>query len=180
MWAMVGNDENGLAILNDSKYSYSANGNLFSLTAIRSPIYCDHGMPRHPEDNFTDQGIHEFVYELLPSTTSDKTKLFHKALALNTPPTLVMENHHAGKLPLSLSGLGISQKNILVSALKKSEDGKGYVLRAYECDGKTTDVSFTLHNLGTHEAHFTPHEIKTFYVDANSHWKEVLFTEFSE
>ncbi len=176
-WAMVGDKDNGLAVLNDSKYSYSVKDNVIALTAIRSPIYCDHGLTRTEESNYTDQGIHEFTYALTAATTQNKTRLFKAAATLNTPLTVVMENHHKGVLPTQYAGLTLNADNVLISAFKKSEDGQGYVVRAYECEGKPTQAEMDCGNVGRISASFKPYEIKTFYLRDGS-VKEVLFTEY--
>ena len=178
MWAMVGDKGNGLALLNDSKYSYSAKENVLSLTAIRSPIYCDHGRKRTEESNYTDQGLHEFAYAILPATTEEKPKLFKDALTLNTALTVVLENHHNGILPLTYQGIEVSADNVIVSAVKKSEDGTGYVVRAYECDGKATSATIRVANLPILQANFGGYEVKTFFLRNNA-WEEVLFTEYN-
>lgn len=179
MWAMVGDETSGLAILNDCKYSYSAKDNVLSLTAIRSPIYCDHGRVRNEESNYTDQGVHEFIYAILPATTKECARIFQKALAVNTPITVVMENHHTGTLPLTCKGIEVSAQNVVVSAVKRSEDGEGYVVRAYECDGKTTSATICVKGLDAIDGQFAPHEVKTFFFK-NGIWEEVLFTEYKE
>ena len=179
MWAMVGDSENGLAVLNDSKYSYSVKDNEISLTAIRSPIYCDHGLTRTEESNYTDQGIHEFSYALMPATTKNKSGIFKAALAFNTRPTVVLENHHSGVLPLQYSGIKVEADNVLVSAFKKSEDKQGYVVRAYECEGKAITTKMDCKNLGVHIVDFAPYEIKTLLIK-DGKAEEVLFMENKE
>jgi alpha-mannosidase len=164
MWAMVGGEDNGLAILNDCKYSYSANGNELALTAIRSPIYCDHGLTRTVESNYTDQGLHEFEYAIMPATTGERAKIFRRALAFNHAVTVVMENHHKGVLPLTYEGIAVDKENIVVSAFKRSEDGKGYVLRAYEVAGKQTDTLLDCKTKGKLQTSFAPYEVKTFFI----------------
>ena len=179
MWAMVGGEDNGLAILNDCKYSYSANGNELALTAIRSPIYCDHGLTRTVESNYTDQGLHEFEYAIMPATTGERAKIFRRALAFNHAVTVVMENHHKGVLPLTYEGIAVDKENIVVSAFKRSEDGKGYVLRAYEVAGKQTDTLLDCKSKGKMRTSFAPYEVKTFFIGENGAWNEVLFTEYT-
>lgn len=178
-WAMVGDEKLGLAVLNDCKYSYSAKGNELALTGVRSPIYCDHGLTRTEESNYTDQGLHEFYYALTPASIESKSEIFRKAHAFNTPLTHVLENHHEGKLPLQYEGIAISEQNILVSAIKKAEDNNGYVLRAYECEGKATSVAIEWKGVGALQAAFKPYEIKTWKIE-NGAWKEVLFTEYDQ
>lgn len=179
MWGLVGNEENGLAVLNDSKYSYSVKGNEIALTAIRSPIYCDHGLTRGTEANYTDQGEHEFSYALMPATTKNRAKIFQRALQLNTPLTVILENWHKGCLPLRYEGMSIDKENIIVSALKKAEDGNGFVLRAYECEGKSVTVEVHCGLLGTYKVDFSPYEVKTLWIK-DGKAEEVLFTEYKE
>ncbi|MBQ8374833.1 MAG: alpha-mannosidase [Clostridia bacterium] len=178
-WGMVGDEENGLAILNDGKYSYSAKENVFCLSAIRSPIYCDHGWGRDEEALYTDQGIHEFGYALMPTTTSQKAKIFCRATAFNVKPTVILENHHKGTLPLFYRGINVQAENVLISALKQAEDGHGFVLRAYECEGKETKTRISWTGVSEIKAHFRPYEIKTFLIDGKE-IEEVLFTEYKE
>ena len=178
-WAMVGDENLALAVLNDCKYSYSAKENELALTAIRSPIYCDHGLTRTEESNYTDQGLHEFFYALTPASIEKKSEIFRKAHAFNTPLTHVLENHHEGKLPLRYEGIAIFEQNILVSAIKKAEDNSGYVFRAYECEGKATSTTIEWKGVGTLQAAFKPYEIKTWKIE-NGVWKEVLFTEYEK
>lgn len=179
MWALVGDNNSGLAVLNDRKYSYSVKDNEISLTAIRSPIYCDHGLTRTEESNYTDQGIHEFFYALTPATTKDCVKLFRRALQFNINPTVVLENHHSGCLPLAYEGMSVDKENIVVSAFKKSEDGSGYIVRAYECDGQSTAARLDCKKLGAYDVTFAPYEIKTLLLK-DGKAEEVLFTEYKE
>jgi len=39
------------------------------------------------------------------------------------------------------SFLGVSQPNVIVSVLKKAEDGNGLIVRCYETDGKNTAIT---------------------------------------
>ena len=177
MWAMVGDTNAGLAVLNDSKYSYSANGNEIALTGIRSPIYCDHSLKRSTESNYTDQGVCEFSYALMPATTKESARITKSALQFNTAPTAIMENHHRGTLPLCYEGISIGQENIILSAFKKAEDGEGYILRAYECAGKAVSCEMDCKKLGVFTVDFTPFEAKTLRIQ-DGKIKEVLFTEY--
>ena len=179
MWAMVGDETNGLALLNDSKYSYSVKDNVISLTAIRSPIYCDHGLTRSTEADYTDQGITEFGYALMPATTKNRAKIFQRALQFNTQPTVVLENHHSGSLPLMYEGMHVDKENIVVSAFKKAEDGNGFVLRAYECDGRAVTAKIDCKSIGMYELNFSPYEVKTVRI-LDGKAEEILFTEYKE
>ena len=145
---------------------------------MRSPIYCDHGAKRSEESNYTDQGEQEFSYALYPATTGDKASIFRRALQLNNPCTLVLENNHNGVLPLEYSGIFVEKENILITALKKSYDGRGFVLRAYECAGEETRTEISVKGVGEAKVKFSPYEVKTFYITPDNQWTETLFMEY--
>jgi alpha-mannosidase len=48
------------------------------------------------------------------------------------------------KLPLNRSFLKINPGNVVLSALKRAEDGDGVILRFYETKGEETDAELTL------------------------------------
>lgn len=87
------------------------------------------------------------------------------ALELNAPMMVFEEYNHPGQLPARYTGLNVCAPNIVVSAVKKSEDGDGYVVRAYEAYGLRTECSFKW-NQGAIKwnSEFGPFEIKTFLV----------------
>ena len=51
---------------------------------------------------------------------------------------------HAGKLPGSFHFLDVDQDNVVVTAMKKTEDGDGLLVRFYEWAGKGGNVTLTL------------------------------------
>lgn len=182
MWIAAKDEENGYAILNDCKYSFSVLGNAMELTAIRSPYYNDHGRGAQgaPEMEFTDQGETEFRYAFAALPKEGWSATVKAAKALNTPCTAILENNHPGVLPICGSHLQVAEEDIVVSALKRSEDGTGLILRAYETDGKAVTAHFTGSILPAPlTAAFTPYSVNTYYLkDSETVWQEVLLTEF--
>lgn len=173
--------ENGtLAVFNDSKYSFSAKDSTLYLTAIRSPIYGDHGKTRTSESMYTDQGMTSFKYIFRFYESIDKADMAKRAAILNTPPTVIIENRHKGTLPLSYSGLSVEGGSVIISAIKRSENGEGDIIRAYECEGRSQTVKINAPCLGTvHEVSFGPYEVKTLLKkDGESELREVMMTEF--
>ncbi len=182
MWTAVKGVNGGYAILNDKTYSSSVKDGTIYHTIVRSPIYGDHGRPRNDESIFTDQGEHEFSYVLMPCG-NDFAEVIKEAKLLNKPITTIMDTWHSGKFSDdSFKGIDISAENIMLSAIKRSEDSKGTVIRLYETDGKNTDVVISGAVMPkVLKTSFTPYSVKTFYIaDNESEWKEVLFTEFTE
>ncbi len=182
MWTAVENDNGGYAILNDKTYSSSVKDGTIYHTIVRSPAYGDHGRPRTDECIHTDQGEHEFSYVLMPCG-KDFAPVIKEAKLLNKPVTTIMDTWHGGELSANtFKGIEISQENIMLSAIKRSEDGRGTVIRLYETDGKNTKVSVSgIVMPATLNADFTPYSVKTFYLaDDSTEWIEVLFTEYQE
>lgn len=180
MWMGVQGTEGAYALINNNKYSFSVKGSTMYLTAVRSPLYGDHGRPRSDEALYTDQGVSEFNYALTALNTSAMYDVVRVARQFNMPLVNIMENRHNGHLPHTYRGLTVDARNIAVTALKRAEDGQGLVIRAYETDGKAVDATLTGGLLRTPlTAHFTPHEIKTLYLpDDRDEWREVMIPEW--
>ena len=70
----------------------------------------------------------------------------------------------------------------MLSALKRSEDGTGLILRAYETDGKDTETTFSGPALPVPlTAVFSHYAVDTWYLrDGAKAWEKVLFTEEKE
>jgi len=181
-WIALKDETHGFAIVNNGTYSSSADGNTLYHTIVRSPLYCDHGGYRTSESeyNYTSQGRFDFSYELMPVRDS-WSPVIRAARQLNKPLTNIIENWHEGYLTeKTYEGLHISHDNIMLSACKHSEDGKGLVLRLYETDGIKTDVTVSGGLLPVPlTATFTPWSVNTYYLAEDSDtWKEVLITEY--
>ncbi len=68
----------------------------------------------------------------------------------------------------------------MLSAVKRSEDDTGLVLRLYEVDGKYAPVTVTGDLLPVPlDTVITPWSVDTWYLaDGADSWKEVLFSEY--
>ena len=91
--------------------------------------------------------------------------------------------HPRGCLPQSGSFLQVEAENVIVSTLKKAEDGEGWIVRLYETDGRETKAILQLPLFKRKiEATFKPCEIKTFFLPADLQQpvKEVNLLEWEE
>jgi alpha-mannosidase len=131
-WADLGDDKQGLSILNDSKYGYDAAGNTLRITLLRSPTWPD------PE---ADRGHQHFVYALYPHTgTWKQAQTVHRGYELNDPLKAEQVFPHTGTLPAEHSWASIENPNVTLTAIKKAEDTDALVFRMYEWAGTPTDV----------------------------------------
>jgi alpha-mannosidase len=133
-WADLGDGKHGLSVINESKFGYDAVGNLLRLTLLRSPTWPD------PD---ADRGHHHFHYALYPhaGTWKDAMTIRH-GFEYNYPLTAVVTTPHPGSLPAEHSFASVSQDNVVLTAMKKAEDAKGLIFRAYEWAGKDATVEF--------------------------------------
>jgi len=158
-WVTLTDGKTGLAVVNDSKYSYSAEGNELRLTVLRGAIFADHYGVRDDFCIYMDQGIHEFTYGIMPYENDIETIRF--ARDINTVPFVVMETFHRGKLSCEFTGIRVSNPGVIVTAVKKHEDSDALVLRAYRASGDSGTC--TIDVMGrSFEAEFAPGQVKTF------------------
>ncbi len=179
-WMAMKDGNWGVAIINDCKYGASANGSRLEMTACRSPIYNDHKRNRlDPNALFTDQGIQEFNYSIMPFK-GDWVAVERRAALLNCPAVNIIENCHNGTLPLCREGVACDKSNVIITALKGSENGKGTVIRLTEICGIDTDVNISGVALPAPiSTHLGKWATDTYYLEAgSSEWKKVLLTEY--
>ncbi|MEO1797369.1 MAG: glycoside hydrolase family 38 C-terminal domain-containing protein, partial [Pseudomonadota bacterium] len=75
-WAMLGDDDRSVGLLNDCKYGYDVHGHVMRLSLIKSAT---------SPDPVADQGRHVFTYSFLPLPDGDRAELDHAAYDLNAP-----------------------------------------------------------------------------------------------
>lgn len=168
-----------LALYNNDKYSYSIKNSKICLTAVRSPIYGDHGRYRDPELEFTDIGIQRFSYalEYIPGK-ADFAYITKKAAVFNSKPEYIFESVHGGSLPASYEGACAENGDILLSVIKDSEDGKGITVRAVNLSDENRSSVIKINTEGyKFKADFGPYEIKTLIIDDGGA-RECLLTEY--
>jgi alpha-mannosidase len=135
-WADVSDAQHGFSLLNDSKYGYDAKGNVLRLSLLRSPEW---------PDPHADEGHHEFTYSLYPhGGTWSEAQTVRRADELNYQLFTLQLEKHQGALAAQHSFLQLEPDNVVLTALKKAEDGDGLVLRFYEWAGTEADVRLTL------------------------------------
>ena len=181
MWILARGDNFGCALINENKYSFSVKDGVMNLTAVRSPIYCDHGGARTGESEYTDQGETEFSYSLRAvSPDEGYGSIVKEAKLFNTPLVHIIENNHKGYLSDSFKGIECDRENVVVSAIKFSEDGKGRVVRVYETNGNDTRFTLSGALLGAPlTAEITKFSVNTYYLEnGGTEWKEVMLTEY--
>ena len=94
-----------------------------------------------------------------------------------------MDTWHEGTLQNTPYGsLECDSDNVFVSAVKRSEDNTGLILRVYEAEGKETNFSLKGDLLPKEICDtISPFAVETYFLkDGTEKWEKVLFTEYAE
>ncbi len=124
--------EYGISILNDSKYGWDKpTDNMIRLTLLHTPEV----QKRYPHQGTLDNGYHNYVYSIVGHSGSHGDQTLEEAEKLNQRMIAFVAPKHTGHLGRIFSMLDVSTPQIAVRALKKAENGDGYIVRCYEMTG---------------------------------------------
>lgn len=148
----VSTNDRGLTLINEGLVEYAAelegeeqrakDGVVLSLTLLRSVgwigrEYFVTAVYKIPTPEAQCLGTHEFRYALLPHSGNWQTsKSWQAAHSFNAPLEAVESDLHQGELPKSLSFVSIQPSELVVSAIKKAEEGEAIVVRLYNVSSK--------------------------------------------
>ena len=129
-WMDLSEPGYGVSLLNDGRYGHSVRGGLLALSVVRGPMWPD------PQ---ADLGAHTLTYALYPHAGDWRAaRTPAQALDLNSPLLAC-----AGRLDLR-SAPQLGGLPLMPSALKRSEDGRGLILRVYEPAGGRGEATVDL------------------------------------
>ncbi len=94
----------------------------------------------NPEYSFTQAGSHSYRMALYPHQEGWRVA-YKNGQSFNKPLIAFSgKGSETAPLPVSQSFLKVEPSNIIVSAMKQAEDGKGTIIRFFEAEGKFTKV----------------------------------------
>lgn len=164
-WAAQCGGGRGLAVLNDGRYGVAFEGGEIRLAIARSALFADHFGSRDELMDYIDIGETELNYAL---TAFDPDKAEHadaRAELLNMPVRTLLEGQHKGKLPCAYEGAAISGDTVRVQAIKRAENGEGFIVRLNETAGKPARAHISIPALDADfDADMRPMGISTYYV----------------
>ncbi len=132
-WGDLGDAQHGFSLINESKYGYDAVGNTLRLTLLRSPTWPD------PE---ADRGEQHFAYALYPHAGTWKTAAtVQRGWEFNYGLQAMQSSEHEGLLEPEHSFAAVSGAPVVLTGLKKAEDGRGLIARFYEWAGVGGEVT---------------------------------------
>lgn len=162
----------GLTVINDAKYGYNVIGNDMRVSVARSAVYAHH-IPRildmKAEHLWMDQGIQTFRMLLVPHRdTWQKSNIARISEEFIAPSIVIYQGIHGGTMPKTGSFLTVDAQNVVVSAIKQSENGEDMIIRCVETSGLQTsaivDLRFAKRKW---TGNFRPFEIKTLSINQN-------------
>ncbi|MCY3020428.1 MAG: glycosyl hydrolase-related protein [Planctomycetota bacterium] len=126
----------GATLLNDTKYGHSVNGSTARLTLLRSS---------YDPDPLPELGHHTIRFALQPHVGAwNASEATRAGYAFNLPFNVVGTGMQAGKLPARKGCAEILTPNIMLSGMKKAEDGGALIVRLYETEGRATTARVKL------------------------------------
>jgi alpha-mannosidase len=132
-WVDLSEGGFGVALLNDCKYGHDIRDSLMRLTLLRAPTSPD------PE---ADQGEQRFTYSLYPHAGVEAAvtnyDIAREAYLLNDPALAVPGGGQAPQPPSALVAL---PRHTIIETVKRAEDGRGVIVRFYECDRRRSPVT---------------------------------------
>ncbi|MGI4757815.1 MAG: alpha-mannosidase [Janthinobacterium lividum] len=160
----------GLSVINDAKYGYSVQGNDMRVSIARSAVYANHEpRPLVPGTDYTwmDQGVQTFRMLLVPhSGTWQAAGVVRAAEELVTETPILYQGIHPGTRPGAASFLSVDAPDIVVEAVKQSEDGEDLIVRSYEIAGQASHATLQFPSLKkSWTGNYHPYEIKTLRID---------------
>ncbi len=156
----------GLTVINDAKYGYSVAGNDMRISIARSAVYAHHNprvLDMKAEHIWQDQGIQTFRMLLVPhKDTWQKSSIGRIAEEFIAPAIAIYQGIHGGSMAKVDSFLTVDPQNIIISAIKLSENDDDLILRCLETTGLQTSAAIDLRFANrSWKGNFRPCEIKT-------------------
>jgi alpha-mannosidase len=126
----------GVTLLSFRKYGYDVKGSVLRMTMLRAPSGPD------PEADRGFQSIPLALYPHAGDWPAADSPL--RGAEYNDPLIVVNADKHAGKLGKSHSFFSAGPDNVVLTTMKKAENGEGYVLRIVETSGKDSTAVINL------------------------------------
>ncbi|MGB2868888.1 MAG: glycoside hydrolase family 38 C-terminal domain-containing protein [Bacteroidota bacterium] len=135
-WADLSAGGYGVSLLNKSKYGYDIKGNTIRLSLLRSPKW---------PDPTADRGKHSIEYSLYPHEGSwQKANTVRRGYELNEPLLVTTTDAHKGKLPEGFSFFKLEPSNLVLTTVKKAEEGNAWIVEWYDASGKASTATLTV------------------------------------
>ncbi len=171
----ISDNKHGLAILVDGLKEYEVRDDKDRTIAVTLFRGFEYIIQPSSKQDYTFQkgsqclGKSEYRLAIYPHSGNWKDgNVYREALNFNNQLSIVQTGKAKGKLPAELSFLKIEPEDLIFSALKKSEDGNGFVLRVYNPTEKDFKGEVEFYNPISKVEHVTLEEIFVREINLNS------------
>ncbi len=174
-WLALVNEESDYAItcVTDSTYGADFSWRGLRLTLLRSPGYAAHPVPGYnpymPSDRFeprVDQGERFFRFWFDIGAKEERLALIDREAALHNETPFALSHFPGGELVKTKPLFNLSDKTVQVSAIKRAENNRGYILRLFEPTGKKRKTTISLPGTSfKKKVTLKAFEIKTLRID---------------
>ena len=139
-WIDYSDKQYGVGLINRGLPGNNVTKNVAFVTLLRS---VDRVLFDHPSGpGALEKGKHEFAYAIYPHEGRWKeAKTYRTAMEFNNPLIVTKTTRHKGDLPKEQSFLSATPENIIVTAVKRSDEN--VLIRFYETAGEKTDAKIT-------------------------------------
>ncbi len=159
-----------VALLNRSSYAYDVADGTLRMTLLRSAPYAEYAPCTVTEKNgrYMDLGWQERSFWLVagPGTVST-LQVDRLAQEWQVPVQTMLDSGHDGSEPWEKSLVEITPATVSILALKKAEDGKGFILRVQELGGRKTKASIRWRGTA-YRVVLAPWEIKSWRIGSKT------------
>lgn len=126
----------GLLVATDCKHGFSIEDNTVRLTLIRAS---------YEPDPSPELGEHEMKITLQPvGDPVGVAQATAVGASLNRPLVVVNTDVHAGQWPAAGQLLNVAPAEVVVSGIKRAEDGQGLIVRLYNTTGRSVQAKVSL------------------------------------
>ena len=168
-WCGINEKDELLAVINNGIYGGSMENNQLRITLLRSSAYSALQLPDRPilpRNRFLphlDMGERSFNLRISAGKNLIN-EIDARAEIYNQPPILIsFYASGQGEKPKSL--IETDNKRVIISAIKKSHDGNGHIIRLYNSSPSAEAVKINSPFFGINETlTLTPFEVKTYRI----------------
>lgn len=134
-WADVSQKDYGVSLLNNSKYGYDIKGSVMRLSLLRSPKW---------PDPTADRGKHSIEYALYPHAgTWREAGTVQRGYEFNVPLIAEIGGVRKAALPMQHSFVQLAPSHLVLTGLKKAEEGDAWIVQWYDAKGEEADAVIT-------------------------------------
>lgn len=140
-------DDRAFTCINEGTYGSDYSNGEVRLSLLRSPGYCALPVldrPILPQDRYSDrmdQGERIFNFRFNAGNLKQRLEVIDREALVHNEKPAVLCFSPSGEGPKPKPGIVLSDHSILLTAFKKCEDSKDYIIRLFEPTGKEKDAA---------------------------------------